>query len=80
MALDNAKLANGVVLSWREHPGQLGRTYYQRTTAGHEYPIWNTEAVAISTLRAAIATEGYLCYNFFYSFRAYFHPFILKVS
>lgn len=62
MALDNAKLANGVVLSWREHPGQSGRTYYQRTAAGHEYPIWNTEAVAISTLRAAIATEEYLKY------------------
>lgn len=60
MASGDVKLLNGVELSWRESPGQIGRTYYQRTEAGHEFPIWNTAAVAASTLRAALATEEYL--------------------
>ena len=60
MASGEVKLQNGVELSWRDNPGQPGRVYYQRTEAGHEFPIWNTSAIAASTLRAALATEEYL--------------------
>ena len=60
MASNEVKLQNGVELSWRDNPGQLGRVYYQRTESGHEFFIWNTATVASSTLRAALATEEYL--------------------
>ena len=62
MASGEEKLQNGVEISWRDSPGQFGRVCYQRTEAGHEFPIWNTAAVAASTLRAALATEEYLKY------------------
>lgn len=62
MASGEVKLQNGVELSWRDNPGQPGRTYFQRTEAGHECYLWNTATVAASTLRAALATEEYLKY------------------
>lgn len=60
MASGEVKLQNGIELSWRDSPGQLGRVYYQRTESGHEFPIWDTAAIDASTLRAALATEEYL--------------------
>ena len=60
MASGEVKLLNGVELSWREIPGLPGRVYFQHTAGGHAFPIWNTAAVAASTLRAALATEEYI--------------------
>lgn len=60
MASGEVKLQNGVELSWVDSPGAIGRVYYQCTEAGHKFPIWNTAAIAASTLRAALATEEYL--------------------
>lgn len=62
MASGEKRLPNGVVLTWRDNPDSIGRTYYM-PWAGGEIVVWNTAVVDQRTLRACLAIEDYLFYT-----------------
>lgn len=63
MASDEYRLRDGNLLTWRDNPEGIGRTYYVRLSdAGEELIVWNTAVLHGSVLRAALATEDHLLY------------------
>lgn len=61
MASDEYKLRDGNLLTWRDNPEGIGRTYYVRRHPEEDLiVVWNTAVLPASVLSAAVATEAHL--------------------